>query len=118
MRPLRRSRSGPARQIEVIATGDSGTMLTGALLSAGDPEADVIFGIDDNSASRAVQGELLDPVAAEVVEPVPERYRLDGAGADLLVPIDTGDVCMNVDSEWFAAEGIEPHRDDRAAGGS
>jgi len=95
-------------EIEVIAAGDSGTMLTGALLSAGDPEADVIFGIDDTSASRAVEGDLLDPVAPEVVGSVPERYRPDGAGADLLVPIDTGDVCMNVDSEWFAAEGIAP----------
>lgn len=93
-------------QIEVIATGDSGTMLTGALLSAGDPEADVIFGIDDTSASRAVEGGLLDPVAAEVVGSVPERFRPDGAAAELLVPIDTGDVCMNIDSEWFAAEGI------------
>lgn len=93
-------------RIEVVATGDSGSMLTGALLSAGDPEADVIFGIDDSSATRALSEDLLVPIDAATLEAVPSRYRLDGDGADLLVPVDTGDVCMNVDTAWFADKGI------------
>ena len=51
-------------RIEVVATGDSGAMLTGALLSAGDPEGDVIFGIDDTSATRALSEDLLVPIDA------------------------------------------------------
>lgn len=92
--------------IEVVATGDSGTMLTGALLSAGDPEADVIFGIDNTSATRALSEDLLDPIDPAGLDRVPEQYLLDGEGRDRLVPIDTGDVCMNVDAEWFAQQGI------------
>jgi thiamine transport system substrate-binding protein len=93
-------------RIEVVATGDSGSMLTGALLSAGDPEADVIFGIDDTSATRALSEQLLDPVDPSTLEAVPEQYLLAGDGADLLVPIDTGDVCMNLDASWFAEQGL------------
>ncbi len=97
--------------VEVVATGDSGTMLTGALLSAGDPEGDVIFGIDDTSATRALDADLLDPVDPSVLDDVPAGYRLDGAAAELLVPIDTGDVCMNLDAGWFADNGIAPPTD-------
>lgn len=94
-------------RIEVIAAGDSGTVLTGALLSAGAPEADVIFGVDDTSVTRALSEPLLEPIDVATLESVPEQYRLEGEAGDLLVPIDTGDVCMNVDTEWFGSNGIE-----------
>jgi thiamine transport system substrate-binding protein len=90
-------------RIEVVANGDSGSMLTGALLAAGNPEADVIFGIDNTSATQATDGDLLDPVDPPSVSEVPERYLLPGSQRDLLIPIDSGDVCMNLDTEWFEA---------------
>ncbi len=99
-----RERTGA--RLEVIAAGDSGTMLAGALLSAGSPEADVIFGVDDASATKATDGDLLEPLDPSVLELAPQRYRLEGDGADLLAPIDTGDVCMNVDSAWFTDRSI------------
>ena len=46
----------------MLAAGDSGAMLAGALLSAGAPEADVIFGIDNTTATRAEEP-LLSPVS-------------------------------------------------------
>ncbi len=92
-------------RIEVVANGDSGTMLAGALLAAGNPEADVIFGIDNTSATRATEGDLLDPVDPAAASEIPERYLLPGDQRDLLVPIDSGDVCMNLDTEWFEASG-------------
>lgn len=98
--------------IEVIAAGDSGTMLTGALLSAGDPEADVIFGIDDASVTRALSEDLLepldDPAIQRALDAVPESLRPGGEVGERLVPIDTGDVCVNVDTEWFEREQVEP----------
>ena len=39
---------------------------------------------------------------------VPDRVRLPGELGEVLVPIDTGDVCMNYDAEWFADQGVEP----------
>lgn len=93
--------------IRVIAAGDSGTVLAGALLSAGNPEADVIFGIDDASATKAVEGDLLEVLDSSTIDKTPEDLRLAGPGAHLLAPIDSGDVCMNVDSAWFARAGID-----------
>ena len=46
-----------------------------ALLTAGDPEGDVLFGIDDNLLSRALDGDLFD-------EYEPDEAR--GGGPDLL----------------------------------
>src|SRR5690349_4075086 len=59
-------------EIEVVAASDSGTMLTKALLSAGAPEGDVIFGIDNTLATRALSEDLLEPFAPEGLEAVPE----------------------------------------------
>ncbi len=42
-------------EIEVVTAGDSGTMLTRALLAAGSPEGDVIFGIDNTLAGARAQ---------------------------------------------------------------
>ncbi len=92
-------------EIEVVANGDSGSMLAGALLAAGNPEADVIFGVDNTSATRATDGDLLDPIDPPAASEVLERYLLPGDQRDLLVPIDSGDVCMNLDTEWFEASG-------------
>jgi len=93
--------------IKVVATGDTGTMLTKALLSAGSPEGDVIFGIDNTMATRALEDKLLVPFQPESINKVPESLRLQGPAGERLVPIDTGDVCINIDQEWFAKNGIE-----------
>jgi len=95
-------------RIEVRATGDAGSMLTGALLAAGAPEGDVIFGIDNTLATRALQDDLLEPFTPEGIDAIPARYHLEGEAGRRLVPIDAGDVCLNVDSTWFETEGIEP----------
>lgn len=98
-------------RIVLLQAGDSADMLTGALLAAGSPEGDVIFGIDDTIAPRALAGDLLERVDPTVWEKVPSRYRPAPGGEDRLVAIDHGEVCVNVDSEWFGAQGIpEPER--------
>jgi len=93
-------------QIQVVASGDSGTMLTKALLSAGAPEGDVIFGIDNTLATRAISEDLLEPFSPAAIDTVPEKYLLEGDAGDRLVPIDTGDVCLNLDQRWFTGQGL------------
>lgn len=97
-------RTGAA--IEVVTSGDSGTMLTKALLSAGAPEGDVIFGIDNTLATRALSEDLLEPFEPGAIDTVPDQYLLAGEAGEFLVPIDTGDVCLNMDQQWFAEEGL------------
>ncbi|HLU43267.1 MAG TPA: thiamine ABC transporter substrate-binding protein [Microthrixaceae bacterium] len=95
-------------RIEVRATGDAGSMLTGALLAAGAPEGDVIFGIDNTLATRVLQEDLLEPFTPDGIDAIPQRYLLEGELGRLLTPVDAGDVCVNVDEAWFEDEGIEP----------
>lgn len=86
-------------KIEVIAAGDAGSMVTSAVLTAGNPIADVMFGIDDTFLSRAIDGEIFAPHTSNLIDKVPEGLRL-GAD-DMVTPIDFGDVCLNYDKEWF-----------------
>ncbi len=94
-------------KIEVVAAGDAGGMLTKALLAAGAPEGDVIFGIDNTLATRAAQDGLLEPFEPQG-EQADAPLRLPGELGKLLTPIDRGDVCINVDSGWYASKGLAP----------
>ena len=48
--------------LRVLQGGDAGEALNRALLTAGDPQGDVLFGVDDNLLSRALDGDLFDGV--------------------------------------------------------
>jgi thiamine transport system substrate-binding protein len=91
--------------LEVHAAGDAGTLATKLSLTADNPVADASYGIDNTFASRP----LGEGAFAEVTPSTtpPEQYALD-EGADRLVPIDSASVCVNVDTDWFDAEGIAP----------
>lgn len=93
--------------LRVLQGGDANETLNRALLTAGNPQADVIFGIDDSVLSRALEGDLLD------------EYRSDELGAvapefappdERVTPIDHGEVCLNVDRAWFEGRALAPPR--------
>lgn len=94
--------------IRVVAGGDAGAMLTKALLSAGAPEGDVLFGVDNTLAGRVTSEDLLEAYTPEQAAAIPDDLKLPGELGDLLTPIDTGDVCVNVDATWFAERGLAP----------
>ena len=93
--------------LRILQGGDANEMLNRALLTAGDPQADVIFGIDDSVLSRALAGDLLDEYASDELEQVDPEY---AEADDHVTPIDHGEVCLNVDRQWFASRGIAPPR--------
>jgi thiamine transport system substrate-binding protein len=99
------------RRIEVVAAGDTGAMLAGALLGAGAPQGDVLFGVDNTMATQVLEEPLLSPVSPPGLERVDPTTRLPGELGELLVPIDSGDVCVNADVGWFADRGLEPPSD-------
>lgn len=90
--------------VEVQAAGDAGELVNKLVLTADSPLGDVVFGIDNTFASRAASNGVLE----EYVAPEsPEAFLLpEGSGGEFLTPIDTGDVCVNVDHAWFADAGI------------
>ncbi len=94
-------------KVEVLKAGDTGTMVSKAVLTAGNPEGDVMFGVDNTFLSKAVDGKVFDPYTANGVDDVP------AALTDLIprgeaTPIDYGDVCINVDAKWFTAHELQP----------
>jgi thiamine transport system substrate-binding protein len=73
-------------KVKVVTSGDTGTLVSKAILTAGKPEGDVLWGIDNTLLSRAQKADLLT------------SYE----------PADYGDICVNYDKQWFASRNISP----------
>lgn len=93
-------------RVEFIAGGDAVAMVNGAILTAGNPAADVLFGVDNNQLAAAADAGLFEPYQpadiGELRDDVPPGP--DG----LVTPIDVGDVCVNFDRAYFAERGLAP----------
>ncbi len=71
-----------------------------------------MFGIDNTFGSRALDEGILAPYAATLPDGADE-YVLGGDDEHALTPVDTGNVCVNVDDTWFAERG-DPGADRRS----
>ncbi len=100
-------------QVEVLPAGDAGQLVNRAILTAGDPEADVLFGVDDNLLHDALEADVFVPYASWRLEAVPDAYELDPEHR--VTPIDRGDVCVNVDLARFAGTGLPQSFEDLAS---
>ena len=80
--------------VEVVQPGDGGALVNQLVLTKDAPLGDLVFGIDNSFASRAVDEGVVAPTD------LPDAY--EGA----LVPVDYGDVCINVDHAWFTEKGL------------
>jgi thiamine transport system substrate-binding protein len=93
--------------VEQVAPGDAGTLVNQLVLTKDSPLGDVVYGVDNTFASRAIEAGVFEPYQPEDLDPSAARYatgEYDVAGA--LTPIDVGDVCMNIDTGWFAEAGV------------
>jgi thiamine transport system substrate-binding protein len=95
-------------KLRILKAGDAGEVVTTALLTAGNPQGDVLFGIDNNLLSRALDGDLFDAYESPALESVDGKYVLDPEHR--VTPIDHGEVCLNYDKAWFADRGLAPPR--------
>lgn len=84
--------------VEVLAAGDAGAMVNQAILTAANPLADVVFGIDDTFLTRAIEAGVLARHVSPALADVPARLH---PATDLATPVDYGDVCLNYDREAF-----------------
>ncbi|MBW1598201.1 thiamine ABC transporter substrate binding subunit [Streptomyces sp. JJ38] len=94
-------------RVEVLQSGDAGVMVNKAVLSAGNPEGDVLFGVDNTLLSRALDAEVFTPYEAAGLDGVDDKLQLD-AEKHRVTPVDTGAVCVNYDRAYFAEKGVEP----------
>lgn len=91
-------------EITFVQPGDAGALVNQLVLTKDAPLGDVVFGIDNTFASRAIdEGVFADyesqaPAAADAAE-----YAIPGSQA--LTAIDFSDVCLNYDLAWFDERG-------------
>lgn len=90
--------------VDVLSSDDAGTLVNQAVLSADNPLADVLFGVDDTFLSRAVEEGIFRSYESESLDSVDPSLRRDD---DLVTPIDFGDVCFNYDKAWFEDNQLE-----------
>jgi thiamine transport system substrate-binding protein len=93
--------------VEILVSGDAGTMLSKAALTAGNPEGDVMWGVDNTLLSRAIDGEVFEPYEADGVDALPAELTALVPDHEA-TPVDFGDVCVNYDIAALEGAGIEP----------
>ena len=94
-------------KVELVRNSDAGTLVTKAVLASGNPEGDVLWGVDNTLLSRALDADVFVPYVTV------HRDDLDVAAVALapngeVTPVDSGDVCINYDKAWFAERNITP----------
>lgn len=80
-------------EVEVVSGGDAGELVSRAILTAGRPEADVLYGVDNTFLQRALDADVFEPFTSTALSSVPDELRLDPDNR--VTPIDYGDVCVN-----------------------
>jgi thiamine transport system substrate-binding protein len=95
-------------RLRILKGGDAGEVVTRALLTAGDPEGDVLFGVDNNLVERTLAGDVFEPYESPALASVDPALELDPEHR--VTPIDHGEVCLNVDKDWFAEKSVPPPR--------
>jgi thiamine transport system substrate-binding protein len=91
--------------VNVALSGDAGELISKAALTAGNPEGDVLWGVDNTLLSRAIEAEIFDPYTSSTA---PVDDALIKAGAQAVTPVDFGHVCVNYDIADLKRLELEP----------
>ena len=93
--------------VEISLGGDAGELVTKAGLTSGNPEADVLWGVDNTMLSRALSKNIFAPYATKNLSDLDESARKLVPNNEA-TPVDTGDVCINYDVNWFKQRNLAP----------
>lgn len=93
-------------EVEVLPAGDTGSLVNQAVLTAGNPVADVLYGIDNTFLSRALAANLFLPYQSPALPGLVPGLETDPGYH--VTPVDFGDVCLNYDRAAF--DGTPPPR--------
>ncbi|WP_019819262.1 thiamine ABC transporter substrate-binding protein [Saccharomonospora saliphila] len=91
-------------RLDIRPEGDAGELTNTLVLSKDDPIADVAYGVDSTFASRALDAGVFEPYTSPEADRGPQRYAIDPR--QRLSAVDVGDVCVNIDTEWFAERDV------------
>ena len=93
--------------VKIVIAGDAGTMVTKAKLTAGNPEGDVMWGVDNTLLSAVLDGKVFDPYEPGGWSAIAPNLTALVPGHEL-TPVDFGDVCINYDINWFKTHNVAP----------
>ncbi len=79
--------------VELLAIGDTGTLVAEAILTKDAPLGDALFGIDNTFLERALDAKIFERYESPALVDVPESFQLDPLHR--VTPVDYGDVCIN-----------------------
>ncbi|MEU3954631.1 thiamine ABC transporter substrate binding subunit [Streptomyces achromogenes] len=96
-------------KLRVLKDGDAGQAVNKAILTKGNPQGDVFFGVDNTLLSRALDNGLFQPYEPKGAGSVRPENRVD-QDKHRVTPVDTGDICVNYDKAWFSAHKLTPPR--------
>jgi thiamine transport system substrate-binding protein len=88
--------------VQILRSGDAGAMVNQSILSKGNPLGDVMFGVDNTFLGRALAADLFVPYESPLLKDVSDEFKSDAENR--VTPVDFGDVCLNYDAGYFAAE--------------
>lgn len=93
-------------EVEVLMGDDAGSIVNQAVLSAANPQGDVLYGIDTTFLTVGLDGGIFEPYESPELAAVPDELEIDAEHR--VTPIDLGDVCLNYDRAFFEAPGAPP----------
>lgn len=85
--------------LQFLDAGDTGQMVSQAILSKDNPQADVLYGVDNTFLSRALEAGIFLSYESQNLNAVPDDLVLDPEHR--VTPVDYGDVCLNYDRAYF-----------------
>ena len=88
--------------LRTIAPGDGGVLVNHLILNRDNPQADGVYGIDTFIVGTVLDENLLSPYTSDALPDSAADLVID----DRLTPIDQGDVCINIDTDWFDEHGM------------
>lgn len=91
-------------RVRILPMGDAGAMVNQAILTRQNPLGDVLFGVDNTFLSRALENDLFESYASELLADIPAMFKIDPENR--VTPVDYGDVCLNYDIGYFERAGL------------
>ena len=91
-------------RVQILRSGDAGTMINQAILTKANPLGDVVYGLDNTFLTRALEADLFVPYELPQLDNIDDAFKLDPEFR--VTPVDYGDVCLNYDAAYFQENGL------------
>lgn len=92
--------------VKLVTQGDAGELVNAAVLTKGDAESGVLWGVDSTFLTRAAKEDLFVPYESSNAADLDPTLRAL-APKNEVTPVDRGDVCVNFDKAALAKAGVD-----------